>query len=627
MKAPADSSPILPDVLTALAGGRPVLVTGLVRDDVLLEGEAYPLGEAIAVVWEQASEAIVLRWHPARGLQFEDDAHRPALEWVLERAAERRSEQATQITGLRGFAGALDSADPSDVAAVVSRLLLQRDARVCVILEEADLLPAEPGDPLARRIAAELSYALSRMPLGQLNAFVMLDAGRNRGSAAFGALPRLARLSLASPTVSIRRALLEAERRQFARGPRLSRAQRALALDRIATLSDGLSLGELATLPALSRVLGFGLADPEALVHAHHVGTPHDPWRSVENRLPQITQDLTANVIGQPAAVAQASEKLLIAASGLHLNPLTRGARPPRLLLFLVGPTGTGKTELARTLARSVFGDAEAMTRFDMADFQQAHALEQLSGAPPGYIGHEEGSRLVNALRERPFSVLLFDEIDKAHADAWTRLLALIDDGRITDGRGQTATLENAIVVMTANIGSAEFDQLIGRATARLTPQLVRRTFEDATDRYLRTSAGLGRPEVAGRLMGSLIAFDMLREDAVAGIVRKFLDALCESARRARGIDLHIDEEAIGELVSRELGDPGTWHGRRVKTILADTVLLPLAQQLIHGTHDPACPVVISRSGQRLEVHVKQERERTRRKIVTPRRPMPVSST
>jgi ATP-dependent Clp protease ATP-binding subunit ClpA len=229
---------------------------------------------------------------------------------------------------------------------------------------------------------------------------------------------------------------------------------------------------------------------------------------------------------------------------------------------------------------------------FDMSAFQQEHSGEQLFGAPPGYVGHDNGSPLVDRLRERPFSVIVFDEIEKAHPNNWLRLMAAIDEGRVTDTRQVQASLENAIVIFTSNIGGdvllrkARQNEMTAGEVAQTTIDLVEVHLSQAwyevevEDGKVETREGLGKPEVWGRLSGSVVAFDLLRPSAVERIVGRFCNTLAESARRARDIELKVDVPSISRAIEHELGAPGTWNGRQIKGYLDRLVRRPLAKAL-----------------------------------------------
>src|SRR5881409_316244 len=161
-----------------------------------------------------------------------------------------------------------------------------------------------------------------------------------------------------------------------------------------------------------------------------------------------LEEELHQRVIGQDEAVKAVAEAVIRARSGLK-DP----NRPIGSFIFL-GPTGVGKTELARALAEFLFDDERAMIRIDMSEYQERHAVSRLIGAPPGYVGYDEGGQLTEAVRRRPYSVVLFDEIEKAHGDVFNILLQIMDDGRLTDGQGRTVNFQNTVVIMTSNIGS-----------------------------------------------------------------------------------------------------------------------------------------------------------------------------
>src|SRR6266516_2312122 len=167
-----------------------------------------------------------------------------------------------------------------------------------------------------------------------------------------------------------------------------------------------------------------------------------------------MEERLTQRVIGQKEAIIAVSNAVRRARSGLQ-DP----NRPIGSFIFM-GPTGVGKTELARALAEFLFDDDNAMVRIDMSEYMEKHTVARLIGAPPGYVGYEEGGRLTEAVRRRPYSVILFDEIEKAHRDVFNVLLQVLDDGRLTDGQGRTVSFKNTVIVMTSNIGSAEIQRM-----------------------------------------------------------------------------------------------------------------------------------------------------------------------
>jgi ATP-dependent Clp protease ATP-binding subunit ClpB len=243
--------------------------------------------------------------------------------------------------------------------------------------------------------------------------------------------------------------------------------------------------------------------------------------------------------------------------------------RPIGSFLFL-GPTGVGKTELARALAEYLFDDERAVVRIDMSEYQERHAVSRLLGAPPGYVGYEEGGQLTEAVRRRPYSVVLLDEMEKAHGDVFNVLLQLLDDGRLTDGQGRTVDFRNAIVIMTSNLGSAVF----GDAT--LTP-------EQRREEVLADVRGYFRPEFVNRV-DEIVVFEPLTRDDIRAIVDIQVGALA-ARLEDRKLALELTDGAR-DLLAEEGYDPA-FGARPLKRLIQRMIQDPLAMRLLSGEiHD-----------------------------------------
>jgi ATP-dependent Clp protease ATP-binding subunit ClpC len=254
-------------------------------------------------------------------------------------------------------------------------------------------------------------------------------------------------------------------------------------------------------------------------------------------RLMRLEEELHARIVGQEEAVSAVAEAVRRSRAGLG-DP----RRPVGSFLFL-GPTGVGKTELARALAEALFGDENLMVRFDMSEFQERHTVSRLVGAPPGYVGYEEAGQLTEQVRRRPYSVLLFDEIEKAHADVFNILLQILDDGRLTDAQGRTVDFKNTVVIMTSNLGADRIQDYARRGES----------FEQLKAELMDILRGSFRPEFINRI-DEVIVFRALTDEQLAEITKLLLDRLARRLR-AQGIEVEFTDDAV-ELLAREGFDP-----------------------------------------------------------------------
>jgi ATP-dependent Clp protease ATP-binding subunit ClpB len=281
-------------------------------------------------------------------------------------------------------------------------------------------------------------------------------------------------------------------------------------------------------------------------------------------KLLKLDEILHRRVVGQDEAVDLVADAVLRARSGIK-DP----RRPIGSFIFL-GPTGVGKTELAKTLAEALFDSEENLVRIDMSEYMEKHAVSRLVGAPPGYVGYEEGGQLTEAVRRRPYSVILFDEIEKAHPDVFNVLLQILDDGRVTDSQGHVVNFKNTVVIMTSNIGAATLLEGITEDGELR---------EEARERVLSDLHASFRPEFLNRV-DDVVLFKPLRKEEIQNIVRLLLKGL--SARLAdREITLSISDEAVNFIA--DAGYDPAYGARPLKRYLVRNVETQLARSLIGG--------------------------------------------
>ena len=284
-------------------------------------------------------------------------------------------------------------------------------------------------------------------------------------------------------------------------------------------------------------------------------------------RLLSIEDSLHERIIGQDAAVTAVSDAVWRARAGIK-DP----NRPIGSFIFL-GPTGVGKTELARALAEYLFDDEDAMIRLDMSEYMERHAASRLVGSPPGYVGYEEGGQLTEALRRRPYSVVLLDEIEKAHPDVFNMLLQILEDGRLTDNKGRTVSFENAVIIMTSNVGAEHIPD----------SREMRDRYEEVHALLMRELQKVFRPEFLNRV-DEVIVFHALADEELVQIADLLLDRVRRLAA-AQGITLEISE-AVKRRIAHE-GSDSNLGARPLRRAIQKQVETPISREIISGKFGP----------------------------------------
>jgi len=248
--------------------------------------------------------------------------------------------------------------------------------------------------------------------------------------------------------------------------------------------------------------------------------------------------------------------------------------RPIGSFIFL-GPTGVGKTELTRTLAEFLFDDEDAMVRIDMSEYMERHTVARLIGAPPGYIGYEEGGQLTEAVRRKPYSVVLLDEIEKAHPDVFNILLQVLEDGRLTDSHGRTVDFKNTVIIMTSNVGSQHIREIAESAGS----EEYERDYESMRSLVLQDLKGVFKPEFLNRI-DEVIVFHALSQENILSIVDLLVDRL---NHRLKGSGLQIEVSAPLKKKVSEMGYDPLYGARPLKRTIQQIIENPLSQQILKG--------------------------------------------
>ena len=331
-------------------------------------------------------------------------------------------------------------------------------------------------------------------------------------------------------------------------------------------------------------------ADDIADVVSRWTGIPVSRMlQSEREKLVHLEAELHQRVIGQDEAITAVADAVRRSRAGLQ-DP----KRPIGSFIFL-GTTGVGKTELAKALAEYLFNDESLMTRIDMSEYQEKFSVSRLVGAPPGYVGYEEGGQLTEAVRRKPYSVVLFDEIEKAHPDVFNILLQVLDDGRLTDNKGRVVNFKNTIIIMTSNLGSgfiqSKFDEMRGKSESeqeRLLDETKKGVFE-----MLKKTI---RPEFLNRI-DDIIMFQPLKKEEIRLIVRLQVAAIVNRLAE-QGISLQVDDDAIAQIA--EAGFDPEFGARPVKRSLQRLLLNDLSKSLLSGAIDKSRPIRVRAAGDAL---------------------------
>jgi hypothetical protein len=359
-------------------------------------------------------------------------------------------------------------------------------------------------------------------------------------------------------------------------------SQRAEAVRRFTDGTDGLSLAALADIAQLAVRQGIPLAGIEDAVRCYKVGATDNPWRKdyLKDKIRNARATLEDRVKGQHQAATKTVDILMRSVMGLTGAQARAGSGRPRGVLFFAGPTGVGKTELAKTLTQLIFGDERAYIRFDMSEFADEHTGARLLGAPPGYIGYDAGGELTDAVKERPFSVILFDEIEKAHPRILDKFLQILEDGRLTDGRGDTAYFSEAILIFTSNLG-IYVDDGHGNRTQNVKPgdsyaTVETRVREAIADHF---KYRLGRPEILNRIGDNIVVFNFIVPEIAALILAGMLKNVTRRLADEHQLELVIPAALRAQLLdlcTRDLSNGGRGIGNTLESVFIN----PLARAL-----------------------------------------------
>ncbi len=357
---------------------------------------------------------------------------------------------------------------------------------------------------------------------------------------------------------------------------------------RLAEQTQGMTLRSMMAIARLAKRMDTPLADIDEAVRCYRVGVYDNPCREkhLRTRLVGATDSIGSRVRGQREAIQRSVDILVRAVLGLSGAHAGVNASRPRGVLFFAGPTGVGKTQLAKELTQQVFGDEKAYTRFDMSEFSAEHAADRLIGAPPGYVGFDAGGELTNAVRQRPFSLLLFDEVERAHPRILDKFLQILDDGRLTDASGSTVYFTETVLVFTSNLGISPEEyalQAAGRAGGEpLTRQELEQRVRTAVEHHFVSV--LNRPELLNRLGDNIVVFNFVDDEAAEEIFNVLLGHVAQRLHKEHRMELTIADPVRKELLRGATGNL-SMGGRGIGSYIESAFVNPLARELFSREH------------------------------------------
>ena len=560
------------------------VVSGNVRDHQLLEvtlGASVPVSLAAALRSElrEAGFAVVLYFDPVNGF-------RPLL------APGEDSQTALSAMAALGLQPDAQGHAPAGIellAATLARIAAKSGEPIALLIDFAsrliirnDALSSAEHQAFMQALVA--SHVARSRPIGTpprpfFNSIVwIVDKEGDLPDWFLIDNPRIRHIPVGKPDNLARGVLARVLLRSLAGHADVPTDEKESAVGAFVDGTDGMLLVDVSAIAQLARSEGIGLAAIGDAVRRYKVGVSEDPWRRIDRtKVRNGTATLQARVKGQDHAVTHMLDIVKRAVTGVGAP--RRGSRP-RGVAFLAGPTGVGKTELAKALTSLLFGDETAYIRFDMSEFSAEHSDQRLIGAPPGYVGYDVGGELTNAIRERPFSVVLFDEIEKAHPRILDKFLQVLDDGVLTSGRGDRVYFSEAFIIFTSNLGIYRLEadgSRVANVTAEDAFFDVQSKVRAEIDRHFKLV--LNRPEILNRIGDNVLVFDFIRPDIAELICEGQVDDVLRGIAADQGIAVNITDDARAALRQACLSDLSN-GGRGIRNKVESGLISPLARAL-----------------------------------------------
>ncbi len=587
-----------------------LILTGNLRDMYLLDDPtgnrwAMTITDALWFVLQRQGFGALLTYTHSAGLQLVADktgAHPPDAEAVSRVVSDRDLGTRLSWEKLRQVLEAIVAVRPG----------VDPGAPIALMFPDAGRLFDDPLTEEQRTFlaaAGQLAYSAVRYGASYPVIIWLVDQPGDLPAWFASGNHAIRTTVIPTPDFGVRKQMCDVMLRRVPGFPDTDSAAESL-VDTFAELTHGLhcrAIRDICALAGASELPATAIADA---VRAYRVGVPDNPWVKPElrQRISEADTELAERVLGQPHAVMRTLDILKRAVIGLGGAHMRGQSRRPRGVLFFAGPTGVGKTELAKAIAEIVFGDENAYLRFDMSEFAAEQNEARLIGAPPGYVGFDAGGELTNGVRSRPFQVILFDEIEKAHPRILDKFLQILDDGRLTDGRGATVHFTESIIVFTTNLGIV-IPGPDGAPTNNVTSSDPPETIDAKVRGYIEVffRESLGRPELYNRLREGVVVFNFLPPEVLVQIADGSVHRALSAASELYGAPITLSDSAREVIRAAATADANN-GGRGVVSAVETILINPLSRALFAIPAGAASPVEIHgahRVGQNWELDLR----------------------
>ena len=406
--------------------------------------------------------------------------------------------------------------------------------------------------------------------------------------------PRVRSIPIPKPDIEIRRWIAKSLVNKFEGWNEIDEKKKKEVIETFVDLTNGMYAKEMLSIIQLSKKEGLSVSEIGEAVRRYRVGITENPWAKIDReKLLNAENIIKKRVIGQDKAVKKAVSILKRAYFNLSGSQYSKHSTRPKGVLFLAGPTGVGKTELAKALTELIFGSETNYIRFDMSEFAHEHSDQRLIGAPPGYVGYDVGGELTNAIKHNPFSVVLFDEIEKAHPKILDIFLQILDEGRLTSGKGEVVYFSESFIIFTSNLGIYEITPT-GEKKQRVSPEMpyedIEKKVKEAIEDFFKYK--IARPEILNRIGENIVVFDFIRPEVAYKIAEKMIKNTLDRVWDNFRIKVELTQGVLNKIyaeVSKDLSMGGRGIGNKLEEIFVN----PLSTFLFDNMPNEGSKVVI----------------------------------